>query len=645
MFASFKLREKMAGLLVCYFLVALIAIGSTLNVSWWLEGSAAAINDAGSERMRSYHIAFLLAQHVEHPTIELRHDIEAKVTVFEKVLNDLDHGDPQRPLALPKEQKVRAQMDKLDSAWQRNIKPRIQRILDARQQATQQQLILDYRPAVEAFVNSVDELVVMAEQSNAHATTLLRGFQVGLVFLALVGTLLLMSLFSLLVMGPVNRLREGIQRMARADFAVRLDFTSQDEFGELADGFNQMAGELQDIYATLEQRVKDKSLSLELKNRELAALYDVAAFLNSSTATEPLCGVVLDKLSTLIGAVHGVVRLVDAEGKPLQMIATRGVPKSFIEEESCLSAGDCLCGSVARDGISVSSDFKLPLIPRLHTCQKAGFQAMVAVPIRSKQRVMGMLNLFFASKRILPSAEIRLLESVGLHLGVAIENQHLVAREKEMAVSEERNLLAQELHDSIAQSLAFLNIQVQLLRDNLQQGQTMTALQSLEQIREGVQECYDDVRELLVHFRIRVGTADLGSAVKSALEKFEGQTGIKAVFVQHGLVRDISPEHVLQAMHIVQESLSNIRKHAKAGRVDVELSCNGQCVLFIADDGIGFDRTLDPGDTHVGLRIMRERAHRIGAKLALESKTGQGTRLRLYLPYGRDHETDTHTDR
>jgi two-component system nitrate/nitrite sensor histidine kinase NarX len=636
--AALKLQEKISGLLVFYFLIALVAISSTLYVSWRLEGGAAAINDAGSERMRSFHIAFLLAQQVQHPSAELRHDIEAKIAQFEKVLSDLEHGDPHRPLSLPKDENVRSQMSKLDKDWQADIKPRIRHILDTSQRAEQERMLADYRRAVENFVNSVNDLVVMIEHSNAHATILLRSFQIGLVSLALIGTVVLMSLFSLMVVRPVNRLREGFQRMGKADFGVRLEVAKRDEFGELAEGFNQMADKLQNFYATLEQRVEEKSHSIEVKNRELAVLYDVAAFLNSSTATEPLCGIVLDKLSALIGARDSVVRLVDAKGEQLHIVASRGVSKSFLEEENCLAIGDCLCGAVARDGIAVNHDFSMPSKPLLQACKRDGFQAVVAIPIRSKQRVMGMLNLFFETPRILPPSEIRLLESVGQHLGVAIENQRLVAREKEMAVSEERNLLAQELHDSIAQSLAFLNIQIQLLRNDLQQGKITTALQGLEQIREGVQESYDDVRELLVHFRTRVGNADLETAVRSALEKFEGQTGIHATFSHRGTLPGLSPEYVLQAMHIVQESLSNVRKHAKASRVDVELVCDGECMLLISDNGAGFDAAHDAGDTHVGLSIMRERAHRIGAELALESEPGKGTKVRLVLPHRRDSE-------
>ncbi len=627
-----KIQEKITGLLVFYFLVALVAISSTLYVSWRLEGGAAAINDAGSERMRSFHIAFLLAQQVQQPSVELRRDIEAKVAQFEKVLVDLERGDPRRPLSLPKDDAVRAQMDKLRQAWQGDIKPRIGRILDMQQRAKQEKMLAEYRADVEEFVDSVNDLVTMVEQSNARATTLLRTFQIGLASLALIGTVLLMSLFALMVIRPVNRLREGIQRMGKADFDVRLPVTGKDEFGELAEGFNRMAGQLQDIYATLEERIEEKTHSVEIKNRELTALYDVAASLNSSTATEPLCDIVLGKLSALIGARDGVVRLADHKGQQLRIVAACGVSESFLAEEACLSVGSCLCGEVARDGVAVSSDFSMLTSQiLLHACKHSEFKAMVAVPIRSKQRVLGTISLFFDVPRVLPPSDIRLLESVGQHLGIAIENQRLVAREKEMAVSEERNLLAQELHDSIAQSLAFLNIQVQLLSEDLQDERTAEALQGLAQIREGVQESYDDVRELLVHFRTRIGNADLETALRSALEKFEGQTGIRTALLHRGTVPELLPEHVLQIMHIVHESLSNVRKHAKASRVDVELVCDGECALEICDDGVGFDALRDAGDTHVGLRIMRERAHRIDAELTLESVLGQGTQVRLAM--------------
>lgn len=459
-----------------YFAVALVAIGSTLLVSWRLEGGAAAINDAGRERMRSYRIAYLLEQQVTNPTDKSFVDIKNEISLFESTLIELALGNPERPLFLPKDESVHQQMSHLRVSWQVDIKPHIMRVINNADVTEQKAELIKYRPMLENYVAGINELVTMIEHSNARATTLLRFLQIALVILALAGTILLVYLFSQMVVRPVMILHEGLKRMATADFNVRLPVASQDELGELAVGFNRMAGELQDIYATLEQRVVEKTRSIEAKNRELAAL------------------------------------------------------------------------------------------------------------------------------------------------------------DKVMAVSEERNLLAQELHDSIAQSLAFLNIQVQMLQDDLQKSRTEEALKGLAQIREGVQESYDDVRELLVHFRTRIGSTDLQTAIQSALEKFEGQTEIKTTFKFSGNPPTLEPEQVLQVMHIVQESLSNARKHAKATCVDVELSCDEQCVIDIRDNGVGFDVSQDAGDSHVGLRIMRERAHRIGAQLAFESIDAKGTHICLILP-------------
>lgn len=625
-----RIREKITGLLVCYFIVALVAIGSTLYVSRQMEGAAAAINDAGRERMRSYRIAYLLAQQVRHPSFELRRDIEHEITLFENTLIELENGNPQRPLFLTKEPAVKAQMAHLSSAWHNSMKPRIQGVLEARRASDQEKRLADYRPAVEEFVNGINELVSMEEKSNAEATTMLRSIQIALVIVALLGTILLDYIFSLLLVRPLQKLSEGLSSMGKGEFGARLPMAGNDELSQLAQGFNQMAEKLQNIYATLEQRVASKTRSVELKNRELGTLYEIATFLNSATASEPLCSSVLDRMVTLFGANGGVVRLTDPKGEQLQLVAARGVSESFRADEAYLAVGTCVCGEVARDGIAVSSDFTLPSTPPLlQACSKDGFRAVAAIPIRSSQRILGMLNLFFDSLRILPPAEVRLLESVGLHLGIAIENQRLVAREREMAVSEERNLLAQELHDSIAQSLAFLNIQVQLLHDDLSQGEIPGAMLILEQIREGVQESYDDVRELLVHFRTRLDHADLEAAIVRALEKFEEQTGIRTHFERHGPNPDMPPEHALQLMHILQESLSNIRKHSGATQVDVKLDTDGQCSLQVQDNGKGFDDRQNFGNTHVGIRIMRERAHRFGGQLSIESRPNQGTLVRL----------------
>jgi two-component system nitrate/nitrite sensor histidine kinase NarX len=270
----------------------------------------------------------------------------------------------------------------------------------------------------------------------------------------------------------------------------------------------------------------------------------------------------------------------------------------------------------------------------LNNCKRCGYAAMAAIPIRSKNQVLGVFTLFFEDFRILASHELRLLETIGRHLGVVIENLRLVVREKEMAVSEERNLLARELHDSIAQSLAFLNIQAQMLKESLRQGQIETATAELALMGEGIQESYDNVRELLVHFRIKVEHAELDEAIRSALEKFEGQTGVRTTFRKEGEGVVPAATSTIQVLHIIQEALSNVRRHAGATAVDVVMRGDGEFSIAIRDDGRGFDpaQIVEEGGSHVGIGIMRERAHRIGGRLELDAAPGCGTCVRLVLP-------------
>ncbi|MDP3482987.1 MAG: type IV pili methyl-accepting chemotaxis transducer N-terminal domain-containing protein, partial [Sulfuricella sp.] len=465
-----NLGTKIVNILIVFFFVSLAAIGMTLYISWQLEGAGAAINDAGSERMRSYRMAYLLSQSTREKTDHagIKTEILHEIDLFESTLRTLEEGNPARPLFLPKEREVQLQMKLLRQEWMDRMKPLTLAILNSDRATSQSTLDNDYQPALQNFVGMANELVLMVERSNSRNTALLRSFQFGLVMLALTGTLVRIYLFFLMVIRPVKKLQEGIQRMAEADFSVRLPVQSKDEFGALANGFNQMADRLENLYSTLEQRVEEKTSSLEDKNQELAILYELTAFLNKPASVEDLCRGILKKLMGILAAQGGLVRLTAPNSDALHVIIHEGVSDEFAQKEDCLPLGKCLCGETAQSGTSVSWNLNIEAPrPLLLHCKRDGFQSVSAIPIRSKTHILGIFNLFFHEPRVFDSMEIRLLETIGLHLGVAIENQRLVSREKEMAVSEERNLIAQELHDSIAQSLAFLNIQVQMLADAL----------------------------------------------------------------------------------------------------------------------------------------------------------------------------------
>ena len=628
-----SIQQKIAGLLILYFVIACTAIFSTLFVSWRLEGGAAAINDAGKERMRSYQMGFLLLRYHNEGERQLTDRVEKVVREFEHTLTELQHGDPSRPLFLPNKPAIRQTLSLIQQAWKHDKKPLIEQILAEPDSVRRKALIQRFNQGIRAFVSHINDLVFQIEAKQTQATHLLRSFQIGLALSALVGTLILLFLFTRMVIRPIKELRAGLREMGERNFSQRLPVHAQDEFGELAAGFNQMAQQLQQSYATLEQRVRAKTRSIELKSRELKALYDIAAFLNQETISETLCDGVLGRMVTLFQAQGGVIRLISPKEDGMPIVASYGVSEDFLIEEAKLKCGECLCGESIHEQAGIScqiSAHKGDDSMAFH-CYQEGFASVVSIPIKNRSKNIGVLNLFFRQSRRLPAQELRLLDMICQHLGAALENQQLVAREKEMAISEERNLLAQELHDSIAQSLAFLNIQVQLLQDGLRKGKQEHVVATMELIKEGIQESYDDVRELLVHFRTRIDHDDIDVAIRSALEKFEGQTGIKTHYISDGNTVAMQPETILQVLHILHESLSNIRKHAKATQVEVQLHLGSACILTIRDNGKGFDLQHDTGETHVGLRIMKERAHRVGAQLDIDSAPGQGTTVTLIL--------------
>lgn len=622
-----RLSAKLLWVVIGFLCVGLTAIGFTLYESWKLEGGAAVINDMGSERMRSYRIAYLVAEGLRDPASDAGAELQREIAHFEAVLAGLRAGDPVRPLILPRNPAIIELLDGLEREWNAGVKPLV--ISAAAGDAGAPDRL---RPRIEGFVQRIDNLVRMVEENNARDISILRYMQLGLIALAIFGAMTLIYLMFVLVVRPVGELAEGMQRMSAGDFGARLSVQTRDEFGDLADGFNHMAGRLQNLYDTLEQRVAGKTRDLAERNRELAALYEVARLLGEPATAEELCRAFLRRLMDMLQAAGGSVRLIDDGTRQLHLFAHEGLASEFASEERCIDMGECLCGAAARQRLSAVDVLDGLPADVAADCRRAGYRTVAIFPILAKGRLLGVFNLYFPEPRRFSQEDRGLLEALGRHLAVAIENRHLASRERELAVFEERSLLARELHDSIAQSLAFLNIQVQMLEDSLARGAAAEMAEVLARIREGVQESYDDVRELLTHFRARVSSGeDIGDALRRMLARFGEQTGIVTAFSETGTGVPLQAETRQQVLHILQEALSNVRKHSAARHVAIDLRREGSYRFSVTDNGRGFDSGAAAGEDHIGLRIMRERAQRIGATVEVSSMPGRGTTVTLLL--------------
>jgi len=319
------------------------------------------------------------------------------------------------------------------------------------------------------------------------------------------------------------------------------------------------------------------------------------------------------------------------------LLASDGLPADLAECEHSISADQCLCGqqsqAQAHTRVISLTGAGAAALPKALCLRKAAFGSMVCVPIQQHDRLVGGIDLFYRGQYELGAEDRALLEALAHHLASAVESLRVDALEREAAVAEERGLLARELHDSIAQSLAFQNIQVSLLRDALRRADAPAIDRTLGELETGIRESLADVRELLVHFRTRANVQDTVLMLRTALTKFEHQTGLPAHLSVQGQGLPLPADTQVQVLHVVQEALSNVRKYAKAREVWVDVEREPQWRFTVRDDGCGFNAAQPVSDdTHVGIRIMHERAERIGATVDITSVLGAGTRVVLSLP-------------
>jgi two-component system nitrate/nitrite sensor histidine kinase NarX len=614
---AWTLGTKLALVASPFLLLGLALISVTLWVSWQLDGGAAAVNEAGRMRMQTYRIALAVGTGDRQP-------LPALVGEFEGSLGVLRHGDPERPLFLPWDDDVSRRFATVEADWQR---------FRDRWATSTPASLEGLRAEAAGFTAHINALVASIEAHMSRWTALMHLLQTTMMALAVIGAAALVFTGYRFVLEPVGELKRAIEGIQGGDFATRVDRPTHDEFGTLAEGFNQMADHLQQMYRGLEAKVSEKTTQLEEKRERLEVLYDITALVAGATALEPLARGFAQRVRRAAHADAVALRWSDESQQRYLMLASEGLPEAMAEGEHCVHAGQCHCGAAdsRAPGVRV-----IPLRAEpsaMPHCREAGFETVVSVPIRQHERVMGEIDLFFHAQYTLSEAERSLLEALAAHLAAAMENLRLNALEKEAAVSQERSFIARELHDSIAQSLAFLKIQVQLLRDAMRSGDRERIEQAVAEIDAGVRESYGDVRELLMHFRTRSSGEDIEPALQTTLRKFEHQSGLRAELRVSGHGLPLPPDTQLQVLHIVQEALSNVRKHARAARVWVDVQQQPQWRFEVRDDGVGFDAEGGgPDETHVGRRIMAERAQRIGAQLETFSVPGRGTSVVLTLP-------------
>lgn len=273
-------------------------------------------------------------------------------------------------------------------------------------------------------------------------------------------------------------------------------------------------------------------------------------------------------------------------------------------------------------------------------------RSVVAVPLHRGETTIGALVVGGRRERSFRVEELETLSSLASLLTLAIENARLEAQLREVAVRGERERIAREMHDGLAQVLGYVNTKSQAVEELLRQRRTPEAREQLAQLAAAARSIYVDVREAILGLTSPVSPErGLVGALEEYAGRFAGSAGIAvAVHAEpEAAAISMTPETEAQVFRIVQEALTNVRKHAAARTVEISIAVQDAGLeVRVADDGRGIDasRAADEGANgastsdwpRYGLAAMRERAATIGAELELAGQVEHGTVVILRLP-------------
>jgi two-component system, NarL family, sensor histidine kinase YdfH len=211
------------------------------------------------------------------------------------------------------------------------------------------------------------------------------------------------------------------------------------------------------------------------------------------------------------------------------------------------------------------------------------------------------------------------------------------SRVQELTLSAERQRMARELHDTLAQGLAGLIMQLEAIDSHLERGSPERAHAVTEQAMTRARTTLAEARSAIQSLRDNGGdNTTVLDAVRREVDQFTQVTGVPCLLEIREGIGEIPGYTAEHALRIVQESLANVARHARAAHAWVRWNCRGDLLeLTIQDDGVGFDPSIGfKSDDHFGLLGLNERVQLARGTLTVESASGHGTRLTARLPLG-----------
>jgi signal transduction histidine kinase len=366
---------------------------------------------------------------------------------------------------------------------------------------------------------------------------------------------------------------------------------------------------------------------------QLESLNEVAVALVSELELGPLLQIVANRLRSLIGAASVTIALPHGDG--LRIEAAAGPDADSVLGMSIPARSKTMRVLERRRTERIDSVIDDPEIDQ-ETARRLKMRTAIYVPLVLRGDAIGVIT---AQDREgvdprFSTEDVRLAEVFAQRASVAVDLSRRVAsdalRRVVAAQEQERRRLARELHDETGQALTSILLGLRTVEEARGE-ESMRA--AVGEVRDLVRATLQDVRQLAVELRPKaLDDFGLVAALERLTETFREQTGIALAFQSMLPAERLSAEIETALYRIVQESLTNIVKHARAGTVSITLGRKRDAVtVVVEDDGVGFDpaRTREEG---LGLIGMRERVALVGGRLTIESRPGAGTTFVVEVP-------------
>jgi signal transduction histidine kinase len=365
---------------------------------------------------------------------------------------------------------------------------------------------------------------------------------------------------------------------------------------------------------------------LQRRQREGHGFYDVLLRISNQDGLADILAAVAGHARDLLAGDRATVCLDDATTQSVQVDASHAGAEALREG---------VCISPEPDG-----SYSLRGLRHAESLRSSGeFKESLEVHIQSRDTVLGELWIGRRSELSFSERDRRFLMTLSDLASIAVTGARMREGERQGAILAERERIARELHDSLAQVLGATHLRLRALCESgdAQASEEITA--ELSQLAEICEEGYRDARGAILDLHESSQTdRDLLDSLRAYLDKYTNQCGV-ATSLEAAVDHDLSlpPRSEIQIIRVIQEALTNVRKHSGAASAAVRVTQeNGTVTFVVEDNGRGFDSAEAMLDRDgFGLHSMRERMELIGGTLLTDSASGRGTRVVAEVPYAR----------